>query len=156
MQFIDAREGVVVVHRIGKRVHRRFMWKLAILKGPPSGYEVEAPNKACLLSWPGFGRLLSSTSSKPATRIGNERISGSMALGRNIMGERYNWPWPPSSMSGENQYLCNGDWLVLWKVWLNWESGGCETGPLKKEKEKEEWISIGNHFEEEDFYLDEL
>jgi hypothetical protein len=35
---------------------------------------------------------------------------------------------------------------------LNWESGGCETGALKKQKR----ISTGNHFEEEDFYLDEL
>jgi hypothetical protein len=34
---------------------------------------------------------------------------------------------------------------------LNWESGGCETVALKKQK----WISTGNHFEE-DFYLDGL
>ena len=34
----------MVVYRIGKkRVQRRFMWKLAILEGPPHGYEVEAP-----------------------------------------------------------------------------------------------------------------
>jgi hypothetical protein len=34
---------------------------------------------------------------------------------------------------------------------LNWENGGCETGALKKK-----WSSTGNHFEEEDFYPDEL
>jgi hypothetical protein len=38
---------------------------------------------------------------------------------------------------------------------LNWESGGCETGAFKKLKKKKR-VSIGNHFEEEDFYLDEL
>jgi hypothetical protein len=37
------------------------------------------------------------------------------------------------------------------KVWLNWESGGCETGAFKENR-----ISTGNHFEEEDFYLDGL
>ena len=41
----------MVVYRIGKRVQRRFMWELAILEGPPSGYEVETPNKAFPLSW---------------------------------------------------------------------------------------------------------
>jgi hypothetical protein len=35
---------------------------------------------------------------------------------------------------------------------LNWESGGCETGAFKKKRQ----ISTGNHFEEEDFYPDEL
>jgi hypothetical protein len=35
---------------------------------------------------------------------------------------------------------------------LNWKSGGCETGASKKKQ----WISTGNHFEEEDFYPDEL
>jgi hypothetical protein len=34
---------------------------------------------------------------------------------------------------------------------LNWDSGGCETGALKELR-----ISTGNHFKEEDFYLDEL
>jgi hypothetical protein len=33
---------------------------------------------------------------------------------------------------------------------LNWESGGCETGGLKEKKR------TNNHFEEEDFNLDEL
>ena len=46
----------------------------------------------------------------------------------------------------------NGGRLVLWKVRLNWESGGCETGALTNKKR----ISTGNHFEEEDFYPDEL
>jgi hypothetical protein len=41
---------------------------------------------------------------------------------------------------------------------LNWESGGCETGALKIKIYilKKNRISTGNHFEEEDFYLDEL
>jgi hypothetical protein len=43
---------------------------------------------------------------------------------------------------------------------LNWESGGCEIGAFEKRKEKrkekEKQISAGNHFEEEDFYSDEL
>jgi hypothetical protein len=34
---------------------------------------------------------------------------------------------------------------------LNWESGGCETGAFKKER-----VSTDNHFEQEDFYQDEL
>jgi hypothetical protein len=36
--------------------------------------------------------------------------------------------------------------MAAGKVRLNWESGGCETGALKKKR-----ISTGNHFEEEDF-----
>jgi hypothetical protein len=41
---------------------------------------------------------------------------------------------------------------------LNWESGGCETDAfeLKKKTKKKQLISPGNHFEEEDFYPDEL
>jgi hypothetical protein len=35
---------------------------------------------------------------------------------------------------------------------LNWESGGCETGAFKIKN----WISTSNHFENEDFYPDEL
>jgi hypothetical protein len=34
---------------------------------------------------------------------------------------------------------------------LNWESGGCETGALKKRR-----ILTSNQFEEGDFYPDEL
>jgi hypothetical protein len=37
---------------------------------------------------------------------------------------------------------------------LNWESGGCETGALKNKNKNR--ISTGNHFEEEDFYPDDL
>jgi hypothetical protein len=46
----------------------------------------------------------------------------------------------------------------LGKVWLNWASGGRETGAFKtiKLKEKKKRIPTGNHFEEEDFYPDEL
>jgi hypothetical protein len=40
----------------------------------------------------------------------------------------------------------------LWKAQLNWESGGSETGAFEKKNR----ISTGNHFEEEDFYQDEL
>ena len=40
----------------------------------------------------------------------------------------------------------NGGRLVLWKVRLNWESGGRENNVFKKK-----WISTGNHFEEADF-----
>jgi hypothetical protein len=39
---------------------------------------------------------------------------------------------------------------------LDWESGGCETGALRFIKKKGKKISTGNHFEEEDFYPDEL
>jgi hypothetical protein len=42
--------------------------------------------------------------------------------------------------------------LVLGRVQLNWESGGCETRAFKKK----ERVSTGNHFEEEDFYPDEM
>ena len=55
-----------------------------------------------------------------------------------------------SNVRGERIFSCNGGRLVLWKVRLNWESGGCETGAFKKKR-----ISTGNHFEE-DFYPDEL
>jgi hypothetical protein len=44
--------------------------------------------------------------------------------------------------------------LVLLKVRLNWESGGCETGAFCLKKKN--GISTGNHFEEGDFYPDEL
>jgi hypothetical protein len=37
---------------------------------------------------------------------------------------------------------------------LNWESGGCETGGFFLKKNPQ--ISTNNHFEEEDFYMDEL
>ena len=57
----------------------------------------------------------------------------------------------PHQCPGRTGIQCNGGWLVLWKVQLNWESGGCETGALKKKR-----ISTGNHFEEEDFCPDEL
>jgi hypothetical protein len=36
---------------------------------------------------------------------------------------------------------------------LNWESGGCEIGAFENKKK---WISTNNHFEEEDFYPNEL
>jgi hypothetical protein len=36
---------------------------------------------------------------------------------------------------------------------LDWESGGCETGVFLIKKNQ---ISTGNHFEEEEFYPDEL
>ena len=57
-----------------------------------------------------------------------------------------------NSVQGELVFSVMVAKLVLWKVRLNWESGGCETGAFTKKKQ----ISTGNHFEEEDFYLDEL
>jgi hypothetical protein len=41
---------------------------------------------------------------------------------------------------------------------LNWESGGYETGIflIKNKIKNKKRISIGSHFEEEDFYPDEL
>jgi hypothetical protein len=39
---------------------------------------------------------------------------------------------------------------------LKWESGGSETGAFKKKNLKKKRMSTGNHFEEEDFYPDDL
>jgi hypothetical protein len=54
-------------------------------------------------------------------------------------------------MSGENRYLVQWRLVGFVKIRFNWDYGGCETNSFK-----EKWISTGNHFEEEDFYLDEL